>query len=65
MLSVALYWCKTWSLTLTEHRLRVFKSRVIKIYLGLRRVEITGDWRKLHYKELLMIYTSVIIFQVI
>jgi hypothetical protein len=26
---VVLYWCETWSLTLREHRLRVFERRVL------------------------------------
>jgi len=44
MLSVVVYECKTWSLTLREeHKQRVFKSRVIKRYLGLRRGEVPGD----------------------
>ena len=38
ILSVPLYGCKTWSLTLREeYRFRVFENKVLKnIYLGLR-----------------------------
>ena len=37
ILSVVLYGCKTWSLTLREERrLRVFESRVLRGYLCLR-----------------------------
>jgi len=65
-MSVVLYGCKTSSLTLRdEHRQRVFKSKVIKRYFGLRKVEVPGDCRKLHNEEPLMIYTSIIIVQVI
>jgi hypothetical protein len=37
ILSVVLYGYETWSLTMKEeHRLRVFESRVLRRYLGLR-----------------------------
>jgi hypothetical protein len=43
-----LYGCETWSLTLREeHRLRVFENRVLRRISGLRRDELTRDWRKL------------------
>jgi len=29
-----------------EHRLRVFENRVLRIF-GRKRVEVTGEWRKL------------------
>jgi hypothetical protein len=35
-----------------EHRLRVFESRVLRRIFGLKRDEVTGGWRKLHYEEL-------------
>jgi hypothetical protein len=41
---------------MAEHRLRVFKNR------GLRKPkseEITGDWRKFHYKKLHDFYSSL------
>jgi hypothetical protein len=48
ILSVVLYWCETWSLTLREeHRLRVFR-RIFE----LKRDEVTGCWGKLHNVEL-------------
>jgi hypothetical protein len=34
-----------------KRRLRVFENRVLRIF-GLNRVEVTGEWRKLHYGEL-------------
>jgi hypothetical protein len=44
ILSVVLYGCETWSLTLREeHRLRVFENRVLSIF-GPKREE-DGSWR--------------------
>jgi hypothetical protein len=34
-----------------EHRLRVFENRVLRRIFGLRRDEVTGEWRKLLYGE--------------
>jgi hypothetical protein len=49
ILPVVLYGCETWSLTLREeHRLRVFKNRVMRRIFGPKRDEVTGEWRKLH-----------------
>jgi hypothetical protein len=51
--AVVLYGCETWSLTLREeHRLRVFENRVLRRIFGPKRDEVTGEWRKLHNKEL-------------
>ena len=48
-----LYVCETWSLTLREERrLRVFENRVLRGIFGPKRVEVTGEWRKLHKEEL-------------
>jgi hypothetical protein len=61
ILPVVLYGCETWSLTLREeHRLRLLR----RIY-GPRRDEVTGEWRKLHYKELSDLYSSPSIIRVI
>jgi hypothetical protein len=50
---VVLYGCETWSLTLREeHRLRGFENRVLRRTFGLKRDEVTGEWRKLHNEEL-------------
>ena len=55
---VVLYGCETWSLTLREERrLRVFEKRVLRIF-GLKRDEVTGEWRKLHSEELNDLYSS-------
>ena len=56
---VALYGCETWSLTLREERrLRLFENRVLRRIFGLKRNEITGEWRKLHNEELNDLYCS-------
>jgi hypothetical protein len=59
ILTVVLYGCETWSLTLRkEHRLRVFENRVLRRIFGPKRDELTGEWRKLHNEELLNLYSS-------
>jgi len=43
-LPIALYGCETWSLTLREeHKLRVFKNRVLRKIFEPRRDEVTGE----------------------
>ena len=50
---VVLYVCETWSLTVREERrFRVFENRVLRRIFGPNRVEVTGEWRKLHNEEL-------------
>jgi sorting nexin-29 len=57
ILSVVLYGCETWSLTLREeHRLRVLENRVLRWIFGPKRDEVTGEWRKLHNEELRDLY---------
>jgi hypothetical protein len=59
IVSVVLYGCETWSLTLREeHRLRVFENRVLRGMIGPKRDEVTGEWRKLHSGELHNLYSS-------
>jgi hypothetical protein len=61
-----LYGCETWSLTLREeHRLRVFENRVLRRIYGQKRDEVTGEWRKLHNKELHGLYSSPSIIRII
>jgi hypothetical protein len=58
ILPIVLYGCETWSLTLREeHRLRVFENRVLRRLLGPKRDEVTGEWRKLHSRELHNLYS--------
>ena len=33
-------------------KLRVFENRVLRRIFGLRRYEVTGEWRRLHNEEL-------------
>jgi len=53
ILPFVLYGCEMWSLTLREeHRLRVSENRVLWRIFRPKRDEVTGEWRKLHNKEL-------------
>jgi hypothetical protein len=53
ILPVVLYGCETWSLTLREERrLSVFENRMLRKVFGLKRDEVTGEWRKLYNEEL-------------
>jgi hypothetical protein len=66
ILSVVLYGCETWSLTLKEeHRLRVFDNRVQRRIFGLKRDEVMGEWRKPHNKELRDLYSLPSIIRII
>jgi hypothetical protein len=66
ILSVTLYGCETWSLTLREeHRLRVFEKKVLRRIFGPKRDEVTGGWRKLHNEELRDLYSSPSIIGII
>jgi hypothetical protein len=54
------------SLTLRkEHRLRVFLNMVLTRIFESKRDEVTGEWRKLHNKELHDLYSSPNIVRVI
>jgi len=65
-LPIVLYGFETWSLTLREERkLRVFENMVLRRIFGPRRDEVTGEWRRLHNKELNDLYSSPNIVQVI
>jgi hypothetical protein len=53
ILSVVLYGCETWSLTVREkYKLRVFENRVLRRIFEPKRDGVTGGWRKLHNEEL-------------
>jgi hypothetical protein len=41
-----------------DHRLRVFRNRVLRRVFGPKRDEIIGRWRKLHSEELYNLYSS-------
>jgi hypothetical protein len=66
ILSVVLYGCETWSLTVREeHKLRVFENRVLRRIFGPKRDGVTGGWRKLHNEELHNLYSSPSIIRII
>jgi hypothetical protein len=48
-----------------ERKLRVFESSVLWRIFGAKRDEVTGVWRKLHNKELHVLYSSRTIVRVI
>ena len=65
MLSVVLHGCNAWSLTLrVERRLRVFENRNMRRIFGPKR-DASGEWRRLHNKELHNLYRSLNIVWVI
>jgi hypothetical protein len=44
LLSVVLYGCDTWSLTLRDdRRVKVFENRVLRKIFGSKRDEVTGE----------------------
>jgi hypothetical protein len=60
ILSVVLYGCEAWSLTLREEcRLKVFENRVLRRVSGTKRNEVKGEWRKLHNEELNDLYQQM------
>jgi len=49
---VVLYGCETWSFMLREqHRLRVFKNKLLRRIFGSKMDEVIGEWRKLCNEE--------------
>ena len=66
ILPFVLYGCETWSLTLREeHRVRVFENRALRLIFGLKRDELTAEWRELYNEELNDLYASPNIVRVI
>jgi hypothetical protein len=45
--------------------LRVFENKVLRRIFGPKKVEVTGEWRRLHNKELCALYSSSNIIWVI
>jgi hypothetical protein len=65
ILPVVLCSYETWSFTLREEcRLRVFENRVLRRIFAPNRDEVTGEWRRLHNKELYALYSSPNIIRV-
>jgi hypothetical protein len=48
-----------------ERRLRVFENKVLRRIFGPERDELTGEWRRLHNKELYALYSTTNIISVI
>ena len=48
-----------------ESRRRVFENKVLRRIFGPKMEEVTGEWRKLHNKELHVLYFSPNIIRVI
>ena len=59
ILSIVLYGCENWSLTLKEENmLRVFQNKVLRRIFGSKRDEVTEEWRELYNEELNDLYSS-------
>ena len=58
------YVCKS-KVSEEEYRLRVSLNRVLGRIFGPKRDEVTGEWRRLHNKELYALYSSPNIIQLI
>jgi hypothetical protein len=43
----------------------VFENRVLRRIFGLKRDEVTGEWRKLRNEELRVLYSSPSIIRII
>jgi hypothetical protein len=66
ILPVVLYGCENWSLTLREGcRLRVFENKELRRIFGPKRDEVTGEWSRVHNKELYAFWSSSNIIRVI
>jgi hypothetical protein len=66
ILCLVLHECKSWSLTpREEHRLRVFKNRMLRRIFGPKSQEVMGSWRKTHNEEPHNLYASPSIIKII
>jgi hypothetical protein len=60
ILPAVLYGCEILSLTFWEERkLRVFKNSVLKRIFASTLYKVTGEWRRLHNKEIYALYSSL------
>jgi hypothetical protein len=46
-------------------RLRIIQNKVLRRIFGPKEDEVTGEWRRLHKKELYVLYSSPNIIRVI
>jgi hypothetical protein len=59
ILPLLLYGCENWFVTfMEEHRLRVFKNRVLRRIFRLKREEVTGEWIRQRHEKLNDLYCS-------
>jgi hypothetical protein len=66
ILTLNLYGCETWSLTLKEkRRLWISENRVLRRIFEPKRNKVTGEWRKLHNDEHNDLFSSLNIVRVI
>jgi hypothetical protein len=66
ILPVVLYGCEIWSLIFRgQHGLRMFENRVLRRIFVLKRDKVTGEWKRLHNKELYALCSSPNIIPVI
>jgi hypothetical protein len=66
VLLVVLYRRENWFLTFREqHRLRVFKNRLLRRIFRRKRDDVIGCWRKLHNEELHNLFPSSSIIRMI
>jgi len=66
ILSVFLYGCETWSLTLREEcRSTVFENSGLRRIFRPKRDEVRGEWRKIHNEKLNDLYSLPNIVRVI
>ena len=57
-----LYECETWFHTVSEeHRLRIFRNRVLRKIFGPKRGNIMGEWQKQHNETLYDLYSPNIL----
>jgi hypothetical protein len=68
ILCAALHGCKKWSLSLTPrkgYRLKIFDNTVMTKIFGPNVEKVTGDWRRMHNKELNYLGCSIDIIHMI
>ena len=59
-MTVVLYGCEAWSLTLREEcRVRVFENSILRRIFGPKRDE-NGEWKRLHNEELLYCSPNIV-----